>query len=206
MIVMKFGGTSVGSAERIRGVAERVRERLAQSPLVVVSALGGITDLLLRGARMALARDPGAEELRLRILQRHLEVIQELFPAGPVRERLRRHIEGIGLELDTLYKGVHFLEELTPRSLDAIAGMGERLSFEIVAAALDAQGVPAIGIDARAVIVTDDSFGRALPLKDETAARVRDTVRPLLGARVPVLGGFVGATRAGVATTLGRGG
>src|SRR5262245_8427299 len=115
MIVMKFGGTSVATAERIRGLAERVRERRARAPLVVVAALGGITDLLLSGARMALARDPGAEEVRLRILQRHLDLIEELFAAGPVRERLRQHVEGIGQELDTLYKGVHFLEELTPR-------------------------------------------------------------------------------------------
>jgi len=206
MIVMKFGGTSVASAERIRGVAERVRERLGRAPLVVVSALAGITDLLFRGARLALARDAGAEEVRLAILHRHHALIQELFPAGPVCERLGQHVEAIGLELATLYKGVHFLEELTPRSLDAIAGMGERLSFEIVAAALDAHGVPAVGIDARAVMVTDDAFGRALPLMDETGARVRDVILPLLGSRVPVIGGFMGATRAGVATTLGRGG
>ena len=207
MIVMKFGGTSLGSAERIRGVAERVRERQSRAPVVVVSALGGITDLLVRGAQMALARDPGAEELRLRILHRHHELLQELFPSGAVRERLHLYVEAIGLELDTLYKGVHFLEELTPRSLDAISGMGERLSFEIVAAALDAYGVPSVAIDARRVIVTDESFGRAQPLMDETASRVRETISPLLeNRRVPVLGGFIGATRAGVSSTLGRGG
>src|SRR4029450_3096621 len=127
MIVMKFGGTSVASAERIRGVAERVRERMARAPVVVVSALGGITDLLVDGARMALARDTGAEEIRLAILHRHQELIHELFPAGAVRERLRQHVEAIDLELGTLYKGVHFLEELTPRSLDAISGMGEQI-------------------------------------------------------------------------------
>lgn len=207
MIVMKFGGTSVASAERIRGVAQRVRERMGKAPVVVVSALGGITDLLLDGARLALARDVGAEDVRLSILRRHTDLLHELFPSGAVRDRLRAHVDAIGLELDTLYKGVHFLEELTPRSQDAISGMGERLSFEIVAAVLEAHGVASLPIDARGVIVTDESFGRAQPLMDETASRVRERIHPLLeNGRVPVLGGFIGATRAGVTTTLGRGG
>lgn len=207
MIVMKFGGTSVGSAERIRGVARLVAARIDRRPVVVTSAVAGITDLLIRGARLALTRDTAAEEVPREILERHRAIIDELIEAGPRRERLHAHVQAVVGELRTLYTGVHYLEELTPRSLDAISAMGERLSFEIVAAALEASGLDARAIDARAILVTDDTFGRALPLMAETEARVAKTVRGLAqkGA-VPVLGGFIASTREGVTTTLGRGG
>jgi aspartate kinase len=205
LIVMKFGGTSVGSAERIRAVAERVRERLAQRPVVVVSALAGVTDQLIRGARLALERDPGADAVVRELQERHLAVVAELFPTG--KNRLVDHVHAVLAELRSLYGGVHSLGELTPRSLDAISGMGERLSCEIVAAALLARGVDARAVDGRSVVITDEGFGRAIPLPDETSAQVREVLLPLVeqGA-VPVIAGFIGATRRRVATTLGRGG
>jgi aspartate kinase len=207
MIVMKFGGTSVGSAERIRAMGDRVRERLRDQPLVVVSAFSGITDLLLKGARLAFDRDRAALEIPPQIETRHLEAIDLLVPEGPDRDRLRRHVQEVTQELLTIYTGVLYLGELTPRSLDAIAGLGERLSAEIAATALAAQGLPAVARDARTVMVTDDSFGRAQPLLEETGARVDEFLRPVLEAgQVPVLGGFIGSTRTGIATTLGRGG
>ena len=204
---MKFGGTSVGSAERIEGVAERVRERLELRPVVVTSAVSGITDLLIRGARLALARDPAAEAVPDELLGRHRDLLAQLFPSGDVRDRLELHVARIIGELRTIYTGVHALEELTPRSLDAVSAMGERLSYVIVAAVLERQGLRAEAVDARNVIVTDDTFGRALPLAIETEARVKSVVRPLVEAGVvPVLGGFIASTRDGVTTTLGRGG
>ncbi|HEY7515201.1 MAG TPA: aspartate kinase, partial [Vicinamibacteria bacterium] len=204
---MKFGGTSVGSAERMKGVAARVRERLAERPVVVVSALGGVTDLLIRGARFALHRDPASEKVLRDLVVRHQEVLRDLVTAGDVRNRLLAHLDAVAGELKILYTGVHYLEELTPRSLDAISAIGERLSCEIAAAALEQAGLPTRAIDARAVLVTDDGFGRALPLMEDTGRKVRDTVLPLLeGGVVPVIGGFIGATRDGVTTTLGRGG
>jgi aspartate kinase len=207
VIVMKFGGTSVGSAERMKGVAARVRERLAERPVVVVSALGGVTDLLIRGARFALHRDPASEKVLRDLVVRHQEVLRDLVTAGDVRNRLLAHLDAVAGELKILYTGVHYLEELTPRSLDAISAIGERLSCEIAAAALEQAGLPTRAIDARAVLVTDDGFGRALPLMEDTGRKVRDTVLPLLeGGVVPVIGGFIGATRDGVTTTLGRGG
>jgi aspartate kinase len=110
-------------------------------------------------------------------------------------------------ELRALLSGVYNLGELTARSLDAISGMGERLSYEVVAAALRARGVSARGVDARGVIVTDDAFGRARPLLEETTARAESALRPLLDVGiVPVLPGFIAATVGGVTTTLGRGG
>jgi aspartate kinase len=207
VIVMKFGGTSVGSADRIRSLGERVRENLARRPVVVVSALSGVTDLLVRGAHLALARDSDYEELVAQILDRHRRAVAELVVEGPGRERLLAHVDTAVAELSALYTGVYHLAELTARTLDAISGIGERLSYEIVAAGLDAAGIAAQAVDARGVIVTDETFGRAAPLMEETRAAAARAVRPLLDARtVPVLPGFVGSTRKGVATTLGRGG
>jgi len=207
MIVMKFGGTSVGSAERIRGVADRVRERLPQRPILIVSALSKVTDLLIKGARLALARDVACEVVWQEIHDRHRRVVEELFASGKVREQLLGYVDAVAAELQTLYTGVRYLGELTPRSLDAISGMGERLSCEIVAAALEAAGVPARALDARSIIVTDENFGRAAPLMPETMQRVQEEVRPLTEeGTVPVLGGFIGRTQSGASTTLGRGG
>jgi aspartate kinase len=207
VIVMKFGGTSVGSPERIRALAERVRDRLSRHPVVVVSAFSKVTDLLVRGAHLALARDSDYEGVITEVLERHRRAIGELVPEGPVRKRLLDHLEATVGELRALYTGVYHLAELTARTLDAISGIGERLCYEIVAAALDAAGIPAQAVDARGVIVTDESFGRATPLMDDTTAAAARTVRPLVESRkVPVLPGFIGSTRKGVATTLGRGG
>lgn len=207
MIVMKFGGTSLGSAERVRAAAERVHERLDRRPLVVVSALAGTTDLLIRGARAALSRDRAVETIVEQILERHRGTIEELFAAGERREALLAQLASIIQELRTLYTGVHYLEELTPRSLDAISAIGEGLSCQIVAACMLERGLRSRMVDARGVIVTDESFGRAAPLMEETASRVREVIRPLVASGVvPVLPGFIGATRKGVTTTLGRGG
>jgi len=207
LIVMKFGGTSVGSAERIRSVAALVRERRSSRVVVVVSALGGVTDLLIRGARLALVRDPGWERVAYETLSRHHEAITALVEAGKPQDALLAHLDALVTELRSLYTGVHNLEELTPRTLDAIAGIGERLSCEIVAAALDGAGIPAAAVDARRIVVTDENFGRAQPLMEDSKDRVREALLPLVEKGiVPVVSGFIGSTRKGVATTLGRGG
>jgi len=204
---MKFGGTSLGSAERIAGVADRVRERLDRKPVLVVSALSRVTDLLIRAAHISL--DGGADwrVATVELLSRHRTVVSELVPAGPNQDRLFQYIDSVVAELRGLYAAVQSLGELTPRTLDAIAAVGERLAFEVVAAALQARGLPAQAVDARPLIVTDESFGRATPLMDETSSRVREVIRPVLQAgSVPVMAGFIGSTARGVTTTLGRGG
>jgi len=204
---MKFGGTSVGSAERIRALAEIVRARQSRKPVVVVSALSGVTDLLIKGARLALARSAESEAVIQQLTTRHREVIEALFPAGATRDRLMAYVEDILRDLKSFHTGIHHLEELTARTMDAVSGMGERLSYEIVAAHLDAVGLPTKAIDARSVFLTDDTFGRAMPLMDETGARVHEHILPAVQkGLVPVLGGFIGSTRQGVSTTLGRGG
>ena len=204
MIVMKFGGTSVGSAERIASVVERVRERLDRKPVVVVSAFSRVTDVLIRAARLALEGDRAWEEAVQEVRTRHQRVASELLPAGESRDQLLAHVETVVAELSGYYGAVQSLGELTPRTLDAIAAVGERLSFEIMS---QAPGIPFQAVDARALIVTDESFGKAVPLMDETSKRVRDVLLPILQAgSVPILPGFIGSTARGVTTTLGRGG
>src|SRR5438552_1408819 len=104
---MKFGGTSVGSAERIKALGELVRARLARRPVVVVSALSGVTDLLIKGARLALARDTDSDAVMTAVVKRHDEVIDVLFPTGPVRDRLKAHTDGVLRELRSFYTGVY---------------------------------------------------------------------------------------------------
>ncbi|MBN2369498.1 MAG: lysine-sensitive aspartokinase 3 [Vicinamibacteria bacterium] len=207
MIIMKFGGTSVGGVERIQAAARLVKERFDRNPVVVTSAMSKITDLLIRGARLAVKRDPDSENVLREIRARHDRTVSELFPDGPMRERLTAHLALVLEELRTLYTGVGYLEELTSRSLDAISAVGERISCEILAAALTQNGVRAEAVDSRGLLVTDESFGKANPDMEETTRRARLKLLPIIETGgVPVLGGFIGATPQGVTTTLGRGG
>jgi aspartate kinase len=207
MIVMKFGGTSVGSAERIAGVAQLVKERAARRPLVVTSAVSKVTDQLIVGARQALRRDAESDDTWNGIRARHEGIVESLFPDGATRKRLLAHAHAVLEELRTLYTGVHYLEDLTARTLDAVSAVGERISCEIVAAALVAQGLRAEAVDARSVLITDECFGKATPDLEETGKRVRLQVQPMIETGIiPVVGGFIGGTPLGVTTTLGRGG
>jgi aspartate kinase len=163
--------------------------------------------MLIKGAKLALARSPEADGVHDALVKRHREVIDVLFPTGPVRERLLEHVEAVLKDLKSFYTGVFHLEELTARTLDAVSGMGERMSCEIVAAHFESAGLNGTCVDARSVILTDDTFGRAMPLMEETGGRVREKVLPLVkSGRIPVLGGFIAQTKQGVTTTLGRGG
>jgi aspartate kinase len=208
MIVMKFGGTSVADAAAIGtavSLVTRAREVSGEPPVVVVSAMSGVTDALLALAESA-ERRLGPDEAVDALWQRHLVALRELVPAGPAREveqALAIHRD----ELDALLRSAAILRGAPPAARDAIAAMGELMNSRIVAAALEARGIPAAWVDARAVVVTEPQHGAAPPLAAETAAAVARTVSPVLAdGRVPVIGGFVGATVEGVTTTLGRGG
>ncbi len=190
MLVMKFGGSSVESSSAIEHVREIVRSHATLPVLVVVSAIGKTTNRLLHLAQDAVdGRRPAAlikfDELRAD----HFDIADH-FDANSL-------IDPLFAELAELVRGLAVLGELTPRSLDAIASYGERLSSLIVAKALGAQHA-----DARDYIVTDKRHTQAAPLYPQTYARLSK----LPAADVTVMGGFIGATEAGVTSTLGRGG
>jgi aspartate kinase len=207
VIVMKFGGTSVQDAQAIDRIAKIVRDRLAENPVVIVSALAKITDQLLAMAAAAEAGDrTKALDLCRAARERHYATASDLLgekafaPLAPV---LEADFNG----LEDLLRGVVAVGELTGRTTDTISGFGERVSSKIAAAAFAQRGIDAAHVDSRQCVVTDANFGKAVPQFEETNARLVELVKPLLDrGRVPVMGGFIGATREGIATTLGRGG
>lgn len=206
MIVCKFGGTSVGDAESIARTAGIVRARLDRTPVVVTSALAGTTNRLIEIAEKAakgqlIVALSIVEELR----SRHFGAIEALGVGDDVE--LVTDTGAMFDELAHLAEALSVLGDATPRSHDAVASMGEQLSAPIVAAALARIGVPAVFVDARKVMATTNDFGKAEPRHDEIALACRAHVMPLVRAgKVPVLGGYIGATADGVTTTLGRGG
>ena len=192
MIVMKFGGTSVGGAVAIRQVVAVVRGQLARRPVVVVSAHAGVTDALFALARVAVLGVAETEDIAVR--HRHI-----LAGLGLDEHLLDELLD----ELRDLVRGVRLVGEATPKVMDALVSYGERLSARVVAAALTAAGVAATAVDSfTAGLLTDSSFGRARPLPDE--GRLLRYLENVLG--VPVVTGFLGADAAGNITTLGRNG
>ena len=193
MIVMKFGGTSVGDATRIRDVAAIVRGRLARRPVVVVSAMTGVTDALLGAfARAGAGRRAGGE-----LASRHETQARRLgVPATELATELGRLRETL--------EGVRERRSKSPRDRDRVVSFGERLSARLVAACLRNEGIPATAVRAdEAGLVTDDAFGEAEPLP-AAQPNLRRALARIRG--VPVVTGFIGCTRDGSITTLGRGG
>ncbi len=207
MIVMKFDGGSIASHDRLQAVAALVDQHRSRKPVVVTSALPKVTDLLLEAADLAAARESDYEDRVRDVKTMHEDLAAHLLPEGPGRRRFAAHLAEVLEELRVLYGAVYALAEATPRTRDAIAAAGERLSSELVACALQHQGLRAEAIDARTVVITDDAFGAATPLLEEIGPRLKLKLKPMLGTgQVPVIGGYLGATRDGVTTTLGRGG
>ena len=204
---MKFGGTSVGDAKAIGRVADIVRGRVPQRPVVVVSAMARVTDQLLQMARAAGSGDrKNALTLARELRERHYNAAGELLGTG-VFTQFHSDLGTEFEELEELLRGIAAVGELTPRTSDHVASFGEVLSSKLVTAALSAHGVEASLVDSRDCIVTDESFTRAAPLFEETNGKLRGLVQPILDhGRVPVMGGFIGSTRNGVTTTIGRGG
>lgn len=208
MIVAKFGGTSVGDAAAIERAAGIIAERVPRQPLVVVSALGGATNALIAIAEQAASGQlilaiRGVEALR----ERHLEVAGQLLGHDDDAADVIGELGATFDELAALAEALSVLGHATARSLDAIAAKGELLSSTLVVAAFRARGIPAELVEPMSVMITGDQFGRAEPRPDRIAERAGQVIRPLLSAgRVPVVGGFVGATEHGIITTLGRGG
>lgn len=224
MIVMKFGGTSVGDTESIAQATQIVRgavtgesaglkgmEQAFESPqpvVVVVSAMSEVTDSLVKAATSAANRDGQTfRQVRESLLDRHRAVIEVIVGDGETRSALLDEIETLLHEFESLCQSIYILGELTARGLDAVSSLGERLLVRIFSAALQSLGVEARPLEATTLIVTDDNYGGATPLMDETRARVQANLVPLLAEGItPVVTGFIGATLAGIVTTLGRGG
>ena len=205
---MKFGGTSMGSAERIRSAAALCEEAWRQRPVaVVVSAMAKVTDMLLEALRHAEGGDEaGLERLLARLDEKHRQCCNELLE-GDRREETQRTLDGILEEFTRIARGVLMLGERPPRSVDEAVAAGERLSAALMAAFLQSRGVDAFAVNARDVIVTDAVFGNASPLLPQTREKACALLLPALEQRrLPVMTGFNGATLDGRPTTLGRGG
>jgi aspartate kinase len=207
MIVMKFGGTSVEDARAIDRTASIVKGRIERKPVVVVSAMAKVTDALLKMAQAAGAGDRDtAIGLSRGLRERHYNTAGELLGTG-VFTQFHGALEAEFDALDELLRGIAAVGELTPRTTDHVAAYGELLSSRIVTEAFSARGLNASLVDSRDCLVTDATHMRAVPIMDETNAKLALKVQPLLDAkRVPVMGGFIGATRNRVTTTIGRGG
>lgn len=205
---MKFGGTSMGSADRMRIAARICADARANQPVtIVVSAMSKITDLLLSTMRAAEEGDSDGVRENIQIIEkRHLDTCRELLPADrqpAVAAEIRTLIE----EFERLSQGILMLAERPPRSVDEALAIGERLSATLMAACLDASGIPSVAVNAREVVVTDGLFGNASPLMDLTRDKAAKVLLPKIKAGVlPVVTGFNGATVDGKPTTLGRGG
>ena len=208
MIVCKFGGTSVADAAAISRVVDVIISKIDSRPVVVVSALGGATNVLLDLAHKSasgelLAALQMVEQLR----DRHLREVHTLLDGSVEAGELGLDISASFDELAHLAEAFRTLGYLTPRSLDTVAALGELLSSQIVAAAFRHRGFPAVWIDARDVMKTNDFFTRAEPDVEAIALAAQEFLLPLLQqGKIPVMGGFVGSAPGRVTTTLGRGG
>lgn len=207
MIVMKFGGTSIQDSDAIERACEIVRGRRNRKPVVVVSAMSRVTDALL-----AMGRAAGdgyrekAIELSRGLRERHYTTAGELLGTG-LFTQFHSELESEFDSLDELLRGIAAVGELTPRTSDYVVSYGERLSSKIVTAAFSARDLDSTLVDARDVMITDAQHTRAVPQVQEIEDRAVQRIKPIVdGGRVPILGGFIGATKEGVQTTIGRGG
>ena len=204
---MKFGGSSVENAAAFRRVSTIVAERLAQRPVVVVSAMAGMTDALL--AAIALAannRAVEAEALLQPHFTRHSAVCEELLSPAEA-DRFNDTLQHHKLEVSTLLKSLGSDPSKRSALQDAVLATGELLSSALLSAVMRSSDIPAVTVDARRCIVTNNEFGSAAPLLTKTSQHTRAEVLPvLIDLKVPVLGGFIAASGEGLTTTLGRGG
>ena len=197
MIVMKFGGTSIGSARRIRDVVGIIRLRLASGPIIVVSALGGVTDSLIQLGKVSATQLDSSHMLE-QIIKRHYDIVKELGLDS-------RIISSETDQLRKLVEDIFMLKELTPRYLDMIMSFGERMSARIVAAYMRKSGISGQAYDSYDIgMLTTPNFGDADILPD-TYEEIRKHISSRNGI-IPVITGFIGKSREGEITTLGRGG
>jgi len=206
VIVQKFGGTSVEDAPALERLAKIVARSAGQRPLVVVSAMGDTTDVLLEALGRAVAGDGAAARETLEKLERDTKrVLDEFF--GREATSVCGEIAGNFEELRRMAAAVAVLKSVPAASRDHFLAHGERISAAVAARAMRLRGLPTVAVDSRRVVITDDHFGRALPDEAEIEKRAGEQLVPLTArGEIPVLGGFLGSTPRGETTTLGRGG
>ena len=207
MIVMKFGGTSVEDAVAIKNVTEIVRKEIPRHPVVVVSACAGITNQLLKTANLAAeGKRDEALQMVAAVEGRHKNIVKDLFDADSGRF-LYKHIAAFAEELAALVNGVVILGELTPRSLDAFASFGERMSSFVIHHYFEASQIRSFLVDARSFMITDGQYTKALPRLETIERKLHEIILPKIdNGYVVVTQGFIGSTEAGITTTIGRGG
>lgn len=215
MLVMKFGGTSVGSIDAFAAVSKIVAEKVQQQSktkrpgvIVVTSAMSGVTNMLIDAAqKSAKGNAAAAKEMISTLRQKHMQVLDHFIKNPSDRQPIVEHLEAKLNDLDRICGGIAVLGELTPRGNDLVSGLGERINAPVLAAVLRAQGINAQPVDAVEIVVTDSIFGGADPLMELTGHRSRAKLLPMVDQGiVPVVTGFVGATTNGIPTTLSRGG
>lgn len=208
--VVKFGGTSLADAKQIKKVAKLVHGVGRKNQVAVVcSAIDDVTDQLLDISESIQKGNKDSARMQLsKLKKQHHQVAKETISGSKVRQNLLKGLDSILEELEGLLQGMLLLGEVTPRSSDYLISFGERLSIEIVSAALvdlKSKSTPLTGKDVG--IVTDSNFGASKPLMDTTRLRVSAKLEPLLAKKsIPVIGGFSGADQHGHITTFGRGG
>lgn len=209
-LTMKFGGTSVGSATAIGQAVDIILDQAQDWDrlVIVVSAMSGVTDALIKGARSAAAGDQQTYRSTVADLRvQHYRAIDELLAQDGERAPLLASVDEYLEEFSSFCHSVHVLGEITPRAMDAVTSLGERINARILAALLRQRGASSEAVDATELIVTDDAYQNAVPLMEATRAQVTARLGPALeGGVIPVVTGFIGATAEGVTTTLGRGG
>ena len=200
MKVLKFGGTSVGSVDSILSV-KKIVEAINEEVIVVVSALGGITDKLIHTSKMAASGDAGYEKEYKAIVNRHIEMVYTVIPAGGRREELLEQVNELLNELKDIFQGVFLIHDLSPKTYAAIVSYGERLSSIIVACLIDG----AKWYDSRTFIKTEKKHNKHVLDSELTYALVKETFREL--PHIALVPGFISADRdTGEVTNLGRGG
>lgn len=208
LLVMKFGGTSVGSAARMKVACDLIAAEAAMRPVTaVVSAMSKITDLLLETTRHAEADDKAGLERGLETLEsRHLDAARELVAPEDL-SRVQQSVQDLVGDFRRIVSGMRMLGHRPPRAVDEAIAIGERLSALLVSEHLQSRGIAAVAVNAAEAVVTDAVFNNASPLMEPTREKANARIQPLLAAgQIPIVTGFNGATADGRPTTLGRGG
>jgi aspartate kinase len=209
VIVIKFGGTSVGDATKVAQAIDIVADRREQQPIVVVSALAGVTNDLVAASEAARDQKPElVKEIIARVRQRHEDVAMQLVQQKfdffeSFLKQLTKQID----QIQTILSGIALLGEITPRARDKVMSIGEKLSSVLFAYSMMMRALPGEHVESEDVIRTNDAFGGATPLMDCTREAAAKTLLPIIERNhIPVMGGFIGRTLDGATTTLGRNG